>query len=76
MAYHHVRPPVGYSIPKPISALLIRGWNACPEVNSFLTFENNPLSNNIISEACSDIRGALSGKLLTQLNEWVGCIPR
>ncbi|KAF2976001.1 hypothetical protein EK904_001327, partial [Melospiza melodia maxima] len=31
MAYHHIRPPIGYSIPKPISALLIRGWNACPE---------------------------------------------
>ncbi|KAM6938786.1 serine/threonine-protein kinase TNNI3K [Lycodopsis pacificus] len=31
MAYHHIRPPVGYSIPKPISALLMRGWNACPE---------------------------------------------
>ncbi|KAF3834894.1 hypothetical protein F7725_027452 [Dissostichus mawsoni] len=24
-------PPVGYSIPKPISAFLMRGWNACPE---------------------------------------------
>ncbi|GCB76984.1 hypothetical protein scyTo_0019222 [Scyliorhinus torazame] len=33
MAYHHVRPPVGYSIPKPISSLLISGWNACPEVS-------------------------------------------
>ncbi|XP_070764462.1 serine/threonine-protein kinase TNNI3K [Enoplosus armatus] len=31
MAYHHIRPPIGYSIPKPISALLIRGWYACPE---------------------------------------------
>uniref|UniRef100_A0A671UWZ9 Serine/threonine-protein kinase TNNI3K n=1 Tax=Sparus aurata TaxID=8175 RepID=A0A671UWZ9_SPAAU len=31
MAYHHVRPPIGYSIPKPISALLMRGWYACPE---------------------------------------------
>ncbi|OXB82189.1 UNVERIFIED_CONTAM: hypothetical protein H355_009068, partial [Colinus virginianus] len=31
MAYHHVRPPIGYSIPKPICALLMRGWNACPE---------------------------------------------
>uniref|UniRef100_A0A8C5D9L1 Serine/threonine-protein kinase TNNI3K n=1 Tax=Gouania willdenowi TaxID=441366 RepID=A0A8C5D9L1_GOUWI len=29
MAYHHVRPPIGYSIPKPISALLMRGWNSC-----------------------------------------------
>uniref|UniRef100_H2LG72 TNNI3 interacting kinase n=1 Tax=Oryzias latipes TaxID=8090 RepID=H2LG72_ORYLA len=31
MAYHHIRPPLGYSIPKPISALLMRGWNSCPE---------------------------------------------
>uniref|UniRef100_A0A803WFP4 Serine/threonine-protein kinase TNNI3K n=1 Tax=Ficedula albicollis TaxID=59894 RepID=A0A803WFP4_FICAL len=34
MAYHHIRPPIGYSIPKPISALLMRGWNACPEVSA------------------------------------------
>ncbi|XP_039183138.1 serine/threonine-protein kinase TNNI3K isoform X1 [Crotalus tigris] len=31
MAYHHIRPPIGYSIPKPISSLLMRGWNVCPE---------------------------------------------
>ncbi|EGW05980.1 Serine/threonine-protein kinase TNNI3K [Cricetulus griseus] len=31
MAYHHIRPPIGYSIPKPISSLLKRGWNTCPE---------------------------------------------
>ncbi|KAK2841519.1 hypothetical protein Q7C36_013098 [Tachysurus vachellii] len=31
MAYHHIRPPIGYSIPKLLSALLMRGWNACPE---------------------------------------------
>uniref|UniRef100_A0A8C9EMW2 Serine/threonine-protein kinase TNNI3K n=1 Tax=Pavo cristatus TaxID=9049 RepID=A0A8C9EMW2_PAVCR len=31
MAYHHIRPPIGYSIPKPICTLLMRGWNACPE---------------------------------------------
>ncbi|XP_028738763.1 serine/threonine-protein kinase TNNI3K isoform X1 [Peromyscus leucopus] len=31
MAYHHIRPPIGYSIPKSISSLLMRGWNACPE---------------------------------------------
>ncbi|KAG7283618.1 hypothetical protein CRUP_020391 [Coryphaenoides rupestris] len=30
MAYHLIRPPIGYSIPKPISALLMRGWNASP----------------------------------------------
>ncbi|XP_030768635.1 serine/threonine-protein kinase TNNI3K isoform X8 [Rhinopithecus roxellana] len=34
MAYHHIRPPIGYSIPKPVSSLLIRGWNACPEAKS------------------------------------------
>ncbi|KAI1889245.1 hypothetical protein AGOR_G00177160 [Albula goreensis] len=34
MAYHHVRPPIGYSIPKPISSLLMRGWNVCPEVGA------------------------------------------
>lgn len=32
MAYHHIRPPIGYSIPKTISALLMRGWYASPEV--------------------------------------------
>uniref|UniRef100_W5LBI9 Serine/threonine-protein kinase TNNI3K n=1 Tax=Astyanax mexicanus TaxID=7994 RepID=W5LBI9_ASTMX len=32
MAYHHIRPPIGYSIPKPLSALLMQGWNASPEV--------------------------------------------
>ncbi|KAK3539737.1 hypothetical protein QTP70_013050 [Hemibagrus guttatus] len=32
MAYHHIRPPIGYSIPKPLTALLMRGWNVCPEV--------------------------------------------
>ncbi|KAJ7993551.1 hypothetical protein DPEC_G00273580 [Dallia pectoralis] len=31
MAYHHIRPPIGYSIPKPISSMLMRGWNICPE---------------------------------------------
>lgn len=35
MAYHHIRPPIGYSIPKPLSSLLMRGWNACPEVSNF-----------------------------------------
>ncbi|TTS16958.1 Serine/threonine-protein kinase TNNI3K [Bagarius yarrelli] len=34
MAYHHIRPPIGYSIPKLLSALLMRGWNTCPEVKS------------------------------------------
>lgn len=38
MAYHHIRPPIGYSIPKPISALLMRGWYACPEVNGSRPF--------------------------------------
>ncbi|XP_075895727.1 serine/threonine-protein kinase TNNI3K [Nelusetta ayraudi] len=31
MAYHHIRPPIGYSIPRLISALLMRGWNSSPE---------------------------------------------
>ncbi|KAM9761522.1 serine/threonine-protein kinase TNNI3K [Menidia menidia] len=31
MAYHHIRPPIGYSIPKPLSVLLSRGWTSCPE---------------------------------------------
>uniref|UniRef100_A0A8B9GT70 TNNI3 interacting kinase n=1 Tax=Astyanax mexicanus TaxID=7994 RepID=A0A8B9GT70_ASTMX len=35
MAYHHIRPPIGYSIPKPLSALLMQGWNASPEVRAF-----------------------------------------
>lgn len=35
MAYHHIRPPIGYSIPRPLAALLMRGWNACPEVSEF-----------------------------------------
>lgn len=34
MAYHHIRPPIGYSIPRPISALLMSGWNSSPEVNA------------------------------------------
>lgn len=38
MAYHHIRPPIGYSIPKPISALLMRGWYACPEVHGSSPF--------------------------------------
>lgn len=38
MAYHHIRPPLGYSIPKPISALLMRGWYACPEVYYYIDF--------------------------------------
>ncbi|KAF3691009.1 Serine/threonine-protein kinase TNNI3K [Channa argus] len=41
MAYHHIRPPIGNSIPKPVSALLMRGWNACPEseARDLKTFE-------------------------------------
>lgn len=43
MAYHHIRPPIGYSIPKPISSLLMRGWNACPEVSHFYFLLENVL---------------------------------
>lgn len=44
MAYHHIRPPLGYSIPKPISALLMRGWNSCPEVPAHLHHPETTLS--------------------------------
>lgn len=47
MAYHHIRPPVGYSIPKPISALLMRGWNSCPEVNGLIVLKSNYSNNNL-----------------------------
>lgn len=41
MAYHHIRPPIGYSIPKPLSALLMQGWNASPEVSTFSSVSEN-----------------------------------
>ncbi|NWY73922.1 TNI3K kinase, partial [Erithacus rubecula] len=43
MAYHHIRPPIGYSIPRPLSALLMRGWNACPEVSAASRGEHTAL---------------------------------
>ncbi|XP_073752623.1 serine/threonine-protein kinase TNNI3K isoform X4 [Callorhinus ursinus] len=48
MAYHHIRPPIGYSIPKPISSLLMRGWNACPE--SFLYLQGRPEFSEVVTK--------------------------
>ena len=36
MAYHTTRPPIAVTFPKPIVALLQRGWIANPEVDSFM----------------------------------------
>uniref|UniRef100_A0A8C5D6R9 Protein kinase domain-containing protein n=1 Tax=Gouania willdenowi TaxID=441366 RepID=A0A8C5D6R9_GOUWI len=65
MAYHHVRPPIGYSIPKPISALLMRGWNSCPEdrpdFSEVLSNLEECLSNvELMSPASSNSSGSLS----------------
>ncbi|XP_042272542.1 serine/threonine-protein kinase TNNI3K isoform X2 [Thunnus maccoyii] len=65
MAYHHIRPPVGYSIPKPISALLMRGWNACPEdrpeFSEVVTNLEECLCNvELMSPASSNSSGSLS----------------
>uniref|UniRef100_UPI00398E6BC4 serine/threonine-protein kinase TNNI3K isoform X2 n=1 Tax=Pristiophorus japonicus TaxID=55135 RepID=UPI00398E6BC4 len=65
MAYHHVRPPIGYSIPKPISSLLMRGWNACPEerpdFSELLTNLEECLCNvELMSPASSNSSGSLS----------------
>uniref|UniRef100_A0A8C3PQB2 Protein kinase domain-containing protein n=1 Tax=Calidris pygmaea TaxID=425635 RepID=A0A8C3PQB2_9CHAR len=65
MAYHHVRPPIGYSIPKPISALLMRGWNACPEgrpeFSEVVTKLEECLCNiELMSPASSNSSGSLS----------------
>ncbi|NWZ69848.1 TNI3K kinase, partial [Acrocephalus arundinaceus] len=65
MAYHHIRPPIGYSIPKPISALLMRGWNACPEgrpeFSEVVTKLEECLCNiELMSPASSNSRGSLS----------------
>ncbi|XP_071605933.1 serine/threonine-protein kinase TNNI3K isoform X2 [Heliangelus exortis] len=65
MAYHHIRPPIGYSIPKPISALLIRGWNACPEgrpeFSEVVTKLEECLCNiELMSPASSNSSGSLS----------------
>ncbi|KAM4629426.1 serine/threonine-protein kinase TNNI3K isoform 2-T2 [Polymixia lowei] len=65
MAYHHIRPPIGYSIPKPISALLMRGWNACPEdrpeFSEVVTNLEECLCNvELMSPASSNSSGSLS----------------
>lgn len=51
MAYHHIRPPIGYSIPKPLSALLMRGWNACPEVREMYLLLLESVKNRL--QGCS-----------------------
>lgn len=65
MAYHHVRPPVGYSIPKPISALLMRGWNVCPEERPEFSevvakLEECLCNVELMSPASSNSSGSLS----------------
>ncbi|OCT82551.1 hypothetical protein XELAEV_18025083mg [Xenopus laevis] len=65
MAYHHIRPPIGYSIPKPISSLLMRGWNACPEgrpeFSEVVSKLEECLSNiELMSPASSNSSGSLS----------------
>ncbi|XP_029684460.1 serine/threonine-protein kinase TNNI3K isoform X1 [Takifugu rubripes] len=66
MAYHHIRPPIGYSIPKPISALLMRGWYACPEdrpeFSEVVSSLEECLSNveQLMSPASSNSSGSLS----------------
>ena len=51
MAYHHIRPPIGYSIPKPISSLLMRGWNACHEVSNFYFLLENVLWSTSVTNS-------------------------
>ncbi|XP_017584872.1 PREDICTED: serine/threonine-protein kinase TNNI3K [Corvus brachyrhynchos] len=58
-------PPFGYSIPKPISALLMRGWNACPEgrpeFSEVVTKLEECLCNiELMSPASSNSSGSLS----------------
>ncbi|XP_027729916.1 serine/threonine-protein kinase TNNI3K [Vombatus ursinus] len=65
MAYHHIRPPIGYSIPKPISSLLMRGWNTCPEgrpeFSEVVTKLEECLCNiELMSPASSNSSGSLS----------------
>ncbi|KAM5270641.1 serine/threonine-protein kinase TNNI3K isoform 3-T3 [Hipposideros larvatus] len=65
MAYHHIRPPIGYSIPKPISSLLMRGWNACPEgrpeFSEVVTKLEECLCNiEVMSPGSSNSSGSLS----------------
>ncbi|NWX25377.1 TNI3K kinase, partial [Notiomystis cincta] len=65
MAYHHLRPPLGCSVPRPISALLARGWNACPEgrpeFSEVVTKLEECLCNiELMSPASSNSSGSLS----------------
>ncbi|XP_069863394.1 serine/threonine-protein kinase TNNI3K isoform X4 [Dipodomys merriami] len=65
MAYHHIRPPIGYSIPKPISSLLMRGWNVWPEgrpeFSEVVTKLEDCLCNiELMSPASSNSSGSLS----------------
>ncbi|XP_045403697.1 serine/threonine-protein kinase TNNI3K isoform X2 [Lemur catta] len=65
MAYHHIRPPIGYSIPKPISSLLMRGWNACPEGRPefsevVMKLEECLCNIELMSPASSNSSGSLS----------------
>ncbi|XP_065410120.1 serine/threonine-protein kinase TNNI3K isoform X2 [Chrysemys picta bellii] len=57
MAYHHIRPPIGYSIPKPISSLLMRGWNACPELMSPASSNSSGSLSPSSSSDCLIARG-------------------
>uniref|UniRef100_A0A8D2MTX5 Serine/threonine-protein kinase TNNI3K n=1 Tax=Zonotrichia albicollis TaxID=44394 RepID=A0A8D2MTX5_ZONAL len=81
MAYHHIRPPIGYSIPKPISALLIRGWNACPEgrpeFSEVVTKLEECLCNiELMSPASSNSSGSLSPSSSSDcLFPWSGDVP-
>uniref|UniRef100_W5M6G5 Serine/threonine-protein kinase TNNI3K n=1 Tax=Lepisosteus oculatus TaxID=7918 RepID=W5M6G5_LEPOC len=65
MAYHHIRPPIGYSIPKPISSLLMRGWNICPEERPEFSevvakLEECLCNVELMSPASSNSSGSLS----------------
>ncbi|KAL7828980.1 hypothetical protein SRHO_G00326140 [Serrasalmus rhombeus] len=65
MAYHHIRPPIGYSIPKPLSALLMRGWNSSPEERPEFSevvakLEECLCNVELMSPASSNSSGSLS----------------
>uniref|UniRef100_H3CZC9 Serine/threonine-protein kinase TNNI3K n=1 Tax=Tetraodon nigroviridis TaxID=99883 RepID=H3CZC9_TETNG len=65
MAYHHIRPPIGYSIPKPISTLLMRGWYACPERREEFgekedVYNENECEKQLMAPASSNSSGSLS----------------
>uniref|UniRef100_A0A4W4FUM3 Serine/threonine-protein kinase TNNI3K n=1 Tax=Electrophorus electricus TaxID=8005 RepID=A0A4W4FUM3_ELEEL len=65
MAYHHIRPPIGYSIPKPLSALLMRGWNVNPEERPEFSevvakLEECLCNVELMSPASSNSSGSLS----------------